>query len=256
MHSKTSERGEYGAELGELRERVLLMGAKVEEMLARSLRVLWTGDEQSLAQALAVEPQIDQLELDLDDRCLRLLARFQPVASDLRLITTTLKVVTQLERIGDLAEQLCRVRTAIDGAPPAEVEPVLRKMADAVTDMLRDALDAFATRDPHRAEAVIANDRTVDAFYAQSFPVFMRLMIDTPEAIDVAIQLQSVAKALERVGDQVTNIAEMVVFMVRGRDVRHDTAGERALAGAKVQPASPGPTGGPAAPAAAKRHGC
>ena len=218
----------FHAELGQLRENLLHMGAKVEEMLSKTLNGLWSGDEKLIEQALLYEPQIDQLEVDLDGDSIRLLARWQPVASDLRLITTVFKVVTQLERIGDLCEQLCRHRLNLARNIPPDIKVVLRRMADYVTDMLRDALDAFATNDAQRAENVVTRDRIVDAYYAQSFPQFMRLMLDRPENIDAAIQMQSMAKVLERIGDQSTNVAEMVVFLVRGRHFKSATgAGER-----------------------------
>jgi phosphate transport system protein len=220
MASRLIDR-EYEAELDKLRELVLLMGARVEEMLLQATRAF---DENSATRAHAtieVDGSVDRLELEIDEACLKILARRQPVASDLRFITTTLKLVTDLERIGDLCVNLCeRVVECADELPPEGNTPIPR-IAQAAHGMLHDALDAFVARDVAKAEDVLVRDRIVDAYYAQLFPELVARMMADPKAVFRSTRLLSIGKYLERIADHSTNIAEMVVFMVRGEDVRH-----------------------------------
>jgi phosphate transport system protein len=217
---------QYEAELQKLREQVLLMGAKVEEMIASSVRALVDRDTLLAKRMIEYDHQINQLEVDTDGLCLKVLARRQPVASDLRFITIALKLVTDLERIGDLGVNICERVIELNQEPPLKTHVVdLPKMAEAVQRMVREALDAFVHGDVERAEHVIAQDAEVDAFYAQSFRELLTYMMEDPRNIYRATRLQSVAKYLERIGDHATNLAEHVVFMVKGKDIRH--AGKR-----------------------------
>jgi phosphate transport system protein len=163
---------------------------------------------------------VNRLELDIDDLCLRILARRQPVASDLRFINIALKLVTDLERIGDLAVNMCERAIELNQEPALDPSVDFSKMAEAVRTMVREALDAFVQADPVRAQAVIEQDRAVDSYYAQIFRQLLSMMND-PQSIYRATRVQSVAKYLERIGDHATNLAEMVVFMVKGQDIRH-----------------------------------
>lgn len=210
----------FAVELETLRERLLLMGAKAEEMLRRSVEVLRSRDPYAAERARLLERQIDALELELDQRCLTILARWKPVASDLRLITTALKVVTQIERIGDHAETIARRSVELEQPTPESLRVVYGRMAEHVTSMVSDALDAFSTADVRRARVVIMQDEELDACYAQCFPHFLQMMTQGKAQIDDAIRHQAIAAALERVGDQATNLAEMVLFLVQGRFVR------------------------------------
>ena len=210
---------EYEKELAALRERVLLMGSRVEEMVHDAMQAFATRDAGLARSTSTIDAQIDRLEVDIDERCLRLLARRQPVAGDLRFITTALKLVTYLDRIGDLASNICERTIELCGHPPLDVETDLPEMAHVTSGMLRDCLDAFVTKDVAKAQRVMERDSLVDAAYAQTFPALSAQMTSDP---DNAQRLLSVARYLERIADHTTNIAEMVVFMVAGTDVRHN----------------------------------
>ena len=214
---------EYENELEKLRELVLLMGARVEEMLTRSMRAFEQNDAQSARITIGMDSSVDKLELEIDELCLQILARRQPVASDLRFVTTTLKLVTDIERIGDLCVNISeRVVESADEQLPKGVTPI-PKIAEAAHSMLHDALDAFVARDAARAEDVMTRDKAVDAYYAQLFPELIARMMADPQVVFRSTRLLSVGKYLERIADHATNIAEMVVFMVRGEDVRHSS---------------------------------
>ena len=212
---------EYEGELESLRERVLLMGAHVEEVLSLAMRAY---NERNVALARAtidLDSNIDQLELEIDEAAIQILARRQPVASDLRFITTTLKLVTDLERIGDLGVNICE-RVYELGADRSENphDPIPR-IADVAQAMVHDALDAFVAGDAEAAHRVIERDVTIDAYYTQIFRELLTYMMEDVRNIYRATRLQSIAKYLERIGDHATNLAEMVVFMVKGKDIRH-----------------------------------
>jgi len=220
MHGRHIDR-EYENELEKLRELVLLMGARVEEMLTRSMRSFEQNDAQSARITIGMDSSVDKLELEIDELCLQILARRQPVASDLRFITTTLKLVTDIERIGDLCVNISeRVVEFAEESLPKGVTPI-PKIAEAAHSMLHDALDAFVARDAARAEDVMTRDKAVDAYYAQLFPDLIARMMADPQVVFRSTRLLSIGKYLERIADHATNIAEMVVFMVRGEDVRH-----------------------------------
>lgn len=212
---------EYEAELTKLRDDVLLMGAKVEEMLTHAMQAFVDRDADLARRTMAIDLDVDQLELNVDERALRILARRQPVASDLRFITTTMKLVTDLERIGDLNVNICERSMELAEEPPLAAVATVSRMSDAVSGMLHDALDAFVEGDVAKAEAVIERDSVVDSIYAQLFPEMVQVMVSDPSSVFRATRLQSVGKYLERIADHSTNVAEMVVFMVRGKDVRH-----------------------------------
>jgi len=216
---------EYEAELGRLRERILLLGAKVEAAIAAGIRAVVERDSALARATIEGDREIDRLEVETDALCLRILARRQPVASDLRFITLALKLVTDLERIGDLSVNVCERALELNEEPTLKPYVDLPQMAQAARTMVREALDAFVAGDAERARAVIARDATVDAYYAQIFRELLTYMMEDPRNIYRATRLQSVAKYLERIGDHACNLAEMVVFMVGGQDIRHGGAG-------------------------------
>ncbi len=215
---------EYENELRQLRERVLMMGARVEEMLGAAMKSFVDRDLDLARATLDSDRQIDALELDIDELCLRTLARRQPVASDLRFITTTLKLVTDLERIGDLGVNICERVLELGHEPPLSATASVTRMADVVREMVHAALDAFVAGDAVKAKQVIERDGVVDTYYAQLFPELVGVMMADPKDVYKATRLQSIAKYLERIADHATNLAEMVVFMVQGKDVRHSFA--------------------------------
>jgi phosphate transport system protein len=215
---------EYENELATLREQVLLMGARVEEMIGHAMRAFSERDTQLARQMIQADRHVDQLELHIDQLCLKVLARRQPVASDLRFITTSLKLVTDLERIGDLGVNICERVVELGEEPPLAMNSSVIRIADVAREMLHDALDAFVGRDAKRAEQVMLRDQTVDAYYAQLFPELVANMMADPKVVYRATRIQSIGKYLERIADHATNLAEMVVFMVKGEDVRHTAA--------------------------------
>ncbi|MCK6531328.1 MAG: phosphate signaling complex protein PhoU [Myxococcales bacterium] len=212
---------EYEAELETLKEKLLLMGARTEELISQAMRAFAERDADSARLTMRIDRQVDQLELDIDQLCLKILARRQPVASDLRLITTTMKLVTDLERIGDLGVNVCERVIELSAEPPLPATQSVTRIAEAALAMLHDSLDAFVAGNTELAEEVIERDGQVDSYYAQLFPELLQLMMKDSGSVFRATRLQSIAKYLERIADHATNIAEMVVFMVRGKDVRH-----------------------------------
>jgi phosphate transport system protein len=212
---------EYENELAQLRERVLLMGARVEEMMTASRRAFADRDGDLARSTIRNDHQIDTLEMEIDELCLQVLARRQPVASDLRFITTTLKLVTDLERIGDLCVNMCERVAELCEDPSYPTQGPIPRIGEAAQAMLHDALDAFVAGDATKAEQVVQRDNVVDAYYAQLFPELVAHMMSDPTVVFRSTRMLSIGKYIERIADHATNIGELVVFMVRGQDVRH-----------------------------------
>lgn len=212
---------EYEAELGSLRERLLYMAARVEEQLVGALSAYERLDAPLAKRMSSADAQIDKLELEIDGLCIQLLARRQPVASDLRFVTTSLKVVTDLERIGDLATNICERVVELQGMPAGLRPKVIGEMGQAARNMLRDAMDALVDGDAQKAEEVVVRDNWVDEQYRMLFPVIAERMASSPGDLECLMRTLSISKYIERIADHATNLAEMVVFMVDGRDVRH-----------------------------------
>lgn len=212
---------EYEDELQRLRERILLMGAKVEQLINSAIEALLKRDTELAKRMIALDREVNRLELAIDQLCLQILARRQPVASDLRQITITMKLVTDLERIGDLGVNICERVVELNEEPPLKPYVDLPKMAEVAMSMVHDALDAFVAGDDSQAEDIIARDSTVDAYYHQIFRELLTYMMEDAKNIARATRLQSIAKYIERIGDHATNLAEMVIFAVKGKDPRH-----------------------------------
>ena len=232
----------YEGELRRIREMLLMMGAKVEEMLGQAMKALVDRDSELAEKTLYIDRQINRLELEVDDLCLRVLARRQPVASDLRFITMALKAVTDLERMGDLGVNICERVLELNEEPPLKPYVEVVHMAEAAQEMLREALDAFVAGDADRAAAIVERDSKVDAYNAAIFRELLTYMMENPRNIFRATREQSIAKYIERIADHATNLAEMVVFMVRGKDIRHIGKLERRIS------VRPPPAGAPAPP--------
>lgn len=212
---------EYENQLRKLRDDLLLMGAKIEEIVVSSMRALTERDSDLAQRTMEADHLVNRLEVSIDERCLNILARRQPVASDLRFITTCLKLVTDLERIGDLGVNISERVIELNQEPLIAPYVALPKMAEETLGMVREALDAFVAGDPERAQHVIDRDAVVDAYFTQIFRELLTYMMEDPRNISRAIRIQSIAKYLERIGDHATNLAEAVVFMVKGKDIRH-----------------------------------
>lgn len=211
----------YDAELRRVREELLGMGARVEALLRDAMQALVERDAARAREVIAGDDSVDELEIAIDEQCTRILARRQPVASDLRFLAAALKLVTDLERIGDLAVNVAERVLELHDQPSFQSHADLVRMADIALEMLREALAAFLAQDAERARRVIARDDELDAFYAQVVRVLLTFMMENPKSIYPATRIQSIAKYLERVGDHATNLAEEVVFMVKGKDIRH-----------------------------------
>jgi phosphate transport system protein len=211
----------YEAELTALREQLLEMGGLVEAAIAASVRAIIERDAALAEQVVRRDKVVNRMEVDIDGACRRILALRQPAASDLRFITTALKIVTDLERMGDLAVNIAE--RAVDLAQAPALQPLhdLGRLAALSEAALAKALDAFVTADPIKAEEVLEGDDHLDALYLKIFNHLLTTMMEDPRSIRRATSLMFSAKHLERFGDHATNVAEMVIFMVRGTDVRH-----------------------------------
>ena len=215
----------YERELIELRDRLLEMGGLVEAAIASSVQAMIERDSDLAQQVKIKDREINRMEVDVDGACRRILALRQPAASDLRFITTALKIVTDLERMGDLAvnvaERALELCQAPAQAPALSPMHDLAKLADLSEAQLKRALDAFVTRDVEKAEQVLKGDDLLDALYFKIFNALLAIMMEDSRNIRRATSIMLAAKYLERFGDHATNLAEMVVYMVRGTDIRH-----------------------------------
>jgi phosphate transport system protein len=211
----------YDQQLRELKNKLLLMSHKAEQMIADSIGSL-VERRPSLAEAvIARDDEIDRLEIEVDDLCNELLALETPVANDLRQIATAMKIVKDIERIGDIAVNIGeRVRELLQ---EPELKPIvdLPVMAEAAQKILKESLEAFVNSDTALAQTVISKDDSIDKLYEQVFRELLTYMLEDPRSVSRAIKLIFIAKALERVGDHAANVAEMVVFLVKGNDIRH-----------------------------------
>lgn len=211
----------YEAQLKELRDKLLSMGGKVEIAISRCVRAVTERDSDLAQKVKDGEREINRLEVEIDESCRRILALRQPAASDLRFITTALKIVTDLERMGDLAVNIAQRAFDLNQAPPLRPFPDLTKLADLGQEQLKKALDAFVESDVQKAEDVMKGDELLDAIYKKLFNELLVFMMEDPRNIRRTTSLMFVAKHLERLGDHATNVAEMVIYMVRGTDLRH-----------------------------------
>jgi phosphate transport system protein len=211
----------YEAELKGLRDRLLEMGGLVEQAIAASVRAITERDSELAERVKARDREINRMEVEIDGMCRRILALRQPAASDLRFITTALKIVTDLERMGDLAVNVAERALDLNQAPPLGPLHDLAKLADLSEAQLKKALDAFVSGDVRRAEEVMQGDELLDALYLKIFNDLLGLMMEDSKNIRRATSIMFAAKHLERFGDHATNLGEMVVYMVRGEDVRH-----------------------------------
>lgn len=219
LHTSTA----YEQELKELSERVVAMGTRCEELIEMAIRAMVEQDADLAARVEAADRQIDRDEMDIDELAVKILARRQPAARDLRFLVFALKVVTDLERIGDEAANMAgrAVQLAERDHPAPELLPRLQEMAVVTRDLVHQALEAFVRADEELARAVRARDDEVDAMYGELLRGCERYIREHPEHVAVAMCLASTSKYLERIADHATNIAEMVVFVTSGEDVRH-----------------------------------
>jgi phosphate transport system protein len=211
----------FEAELASLREELLLMAGRVEEMIHRAGRALVQRDVKLARETMALDRAVNRAEVDIDERCLDILSRHQLMASDLRFVTLAMKMVTDLERIADLAVNICERAIDLSRADRIVVHSDIPLMTSLVQQQVAGAIDSFVNGDPSKAWEVLENDDEVDGLYHRVFEDTLQWMRTDSEKVHQLIHVQSVAKWLERMGDHSTNLAELVIFMLEGRDVRH-----------------------------------
>jgi phosphate transport system protein len=212
---------EYEAELRQVRDNLLRMAGSVEQMIADAGRALTEGNVELARQTIQADGHVNSLEVETDELCLLILAKRQPLASDLRMITLAMKMVTDLERIGDLAVNISERAVALGKAPQPHVAAKIARMSALVQAMIRTAIDAFIARDVAGARGVFARDQAVDDLYREVTEGVQSTMHHDRDYVEQGIHLNAVAKFLERIGDHATNLAELVIFLVEGKDVRH-----------------------------------
>jgi phosphate transport system protein len=215
----------FQEELEELKTRLLAMGGLAEERVGTVLQALVRRDAALVDRVLAGDAPINQLHIEIDGRCFKLLALYQPMAVDLRAIVSAVKINTDLERVGDLAVNIAEAVRRYMRHPPVKELIDIPRMADIAQRMLRDALDAYVRRDTPLAHAVLNADDTLDALKTQVFRELLTYMLQDPSTIEPSLDLILISRHLERIGDHATNVAEDVIFIVTARDVRHH-AGE------------------------------
>jgi phosphate transport system protein len=211
----------FQEELEQLKARLLEMGGLAEERVRSAIRALVERDPDLVEHVLGGDQPINQLHIEIDSRCFKLLALHQPMAVDLRAIVSGVKINTDLERVGDLAINIAEAaRRYLRHAPVKELIDIPR-MADIAQGMLRDALDSYVKRDIALARQVLNQDDALDALKTKVFRDLLSFMLSDPHTIEPALDLILISRHLERIGDHATNIAEDVIFMVSARDVRH-----------------------------------
>jgi len=206
----------FERDLATLNEDLLRLGAMVDSALRRSVEALKTRKTDLAEAVIAADNTIDALHLELEERCLRLIATQQPMAKDLRMIAAVWAITIDLERMADHAEDIAQAALRMAGKPPLKPLIDVPRMVDLVREMLREGLDAFARRDAELAERMAARDDDVDTLYSQVYRELLTYMIEDPKNITRATHLLLVAQALERAADHATNIAERVIYMVTG----------------------------------------
>jgi phosphate transport system protein len=204
-----------------LKERVLKMGGFVEESIRKSVTALVERDRNLAIEVIDGDAIVNNFDVEIEEECIRFLAIWQPSGSNLRFITTAIKIITDLERMGDLAVDICERTIELNDEPPLKPYIDIPRMAEAAQKMLKDSLDAFVARNADLALSVCAADDFVDNLNHQIFNELLVYMLQDPKNISRAVRLTYITKYLERIADHATNIAEMVVYMVQGKVIRH-----------------------------------
>jgi phosphate transport system protein len=223
---------QFDMDLETIRSKVLLMGGMVEKQFNEAMQAFRIGDVQQAQQVMQGDEEVNRLEVSLDDACSHLIVKRQPAANDLRTVMATLKVITDLERIGDEATKIARTaknlheRGLIGALNHFES---VRVIANSTAESLHNALDAFARLDEKQAEEIIARDQAIDHEFRSIIRTMVTFMMEDPRTISAALDTLWVAKAIERIGDHAKNIAEYVIYVVQGKDIRHSDYVSRKL---------------------------
>ncbi len=211
----------FDRDIEHLKEQLLRMGAMVEDAISESIRALLERDTDVAERVIGSDSAIDQMELDIDQHTIELIAKMQPAAVDLRFVATAMKITPELERIADLAVDVCERATELNREPPLKPLIDIPRLAGMAQDMVRQSLDAFVRRDAALARQVIARDDEVDLLTEQSFRELLTYMLEDSRNISRAIRLTFIGKYFERMADGATNICEMVVFLAEGKVIKH-----------------------------------
>jgi phosphate transport system protein len=213
----------FDDQLRKLAEKVMMLGGRAEEAIRLAVEAFQQKSEELAIAVVEGDEDVDRLEIEIDHDCMELMATRQPLARDFRLLATILKVTPELERIADLATNIAeRVKELVQDGTSTGVGVVdIPAMADRSRGMLRDALSAFARADAKRARAIIQQDAELDEWMEHTFRVLVTHMLEDPRLITRALRHLMIAKTLERIGDHVTNVCEMIVYMSEGRIIRH-----------------------------------
>ena len=208
-------------QIAHLKERILRVGTLVEEAISKSITALINRDVALAQRVMASDEEIDRMEVEVEEECLKILALYQPVAADLRLVVAVLKINNDLERMGDLAKNIAKRVSQLAGGKPYELPPEIRTMATQAQDMVKQCLDAVVSADPLLARQVREEDDAVDAARQRIQRRMMQGIKDDPENVESLLRINSVSKHIERIADMATNVAEDVIYMVEGDIVRH-----------------------------------
>ena len=211
----------FDEELADLKNKILRMGALVEDQIERSKKALLERNEPLAREVIEADRQVNTLDVEIDEMSLDLLARFQPAARDLRFVTTAMKISTELERMSDLAENICERVIELNEEPQLKPYIDIPCMVNRAIKMVQEALDAFVRGDSVLARQVLTEDDEIDFLTEQLFRELLSFMMENPQTITRAIRLSFVSKYIERIADHATNIAELVVYMVEGKIIRH-----------------------------------
>ena len=214
----------FHEELEALKQTLLAMGGLVEDQIRHVMQALVDRDDALASEVIERDRQVNAYDVEVDAQCVELLALHQPAAGDLRFITTAMKIVTDLERIGDQAVNIGQRVIELNREPQLKPYIDLPRMAARAQAMVKESLDAFVARDTELARRVRAEDDEVDALKEQIFRELLTFMMEDPRSIPRAIRLILISRCMERVADHATNIAEMVIYLVEGKMVRHTLA--------------------------------
>jgi phosphate transport system protein len=211
----------FDEELGELKKKLLRMAALAEDQITKALSALVSRDSGLAGRVIERDHEVNALDVEIDEDCIRLLAWHQPTAGDLRFITTAMKIATELERISDLAENVCERAIELNEEPQLKPYLDIPRMGDWALTMVKESIDAFVRADAGLARKVLKDDDFVDDLMHQLFRELLSFMLEDPRTTSRSIRLTFVAKYLERIADHATNVAELVVYMVEGKIIRH-----------------------------------
>jgi len=212
---------QYDAELNDIREKLQVMGGKVELMLENAIKAQVERDTELAERTIAFDHEINHLEVEIDEKCIQVLATRQPTGRDLRFITLSMKIVTDLERIGDHCADIAKKVRELNAEPPLKPYIDLPRMAHWAAVMVKEALNAFVRGDDEMALKVCNDDQYVHALNEQIQRVLLTYMMEDNEIVSSAMKFNYISKCLERIADHATNVAEMVIFMIKGKDIRH-----------------------------------